>query len=226
MSAAVGSVWPVKAFEDVSELPFADALRPFDGELGYDGSYDTFLFDGLTLEDVEAPHSHLMECALLRTAVEGGRLRGARFTDVWMRETRLVGTEMMESGWQDSALVASVLAGVQAFGASVQRVVFHGCKLDSVNLRGAKLVDVEFTDCLLRDVDLSGATVRKATFRGSTLRGVDLRAAKLTKADLRGARLELSGGYESLRGAIIDSVQLFDLAPALAAGLGITVTDD
>jgi hypothetical protein len=43
--------------------------------------------------------------------------------------------------------------------------------------------------------------------------------------DLRGAELGISGGYESLRGATIDSVQLVALAPLLARHLGITVTD-
>jgi hypothetical protein len=43
--------------------------------------------------------------------------------------------------------------------------------------------------------------------------------------DLRGAELGISGGYESLRGAVIDSVQLVGLAPLLARHLGIVVLD-
>ncbi|HLK41714.1 MAG TPA: pentapeptide repeat-containing protein, partial [Thermoleophilia bacterium] len=39
------------------------------------------------------------------------------------------------------------------------------------------------------------------------------------------AQLEISGGFDGLRGAVIDSGQLVDLAPALAAALGITVKD-
>lgn len=216
----------MKAFDDLSELPFAAALRPFeDEEWGRDGEHDAVHVDGVTLENIEAPYSRFLECAFTKTAFEGGRLRGARFGDVWLREVRLVGTEMMETGWQDAAFAASVLAGVQAFGAALRRVVFSGCKLDSVNLRGATLTDVEFTDCLLRDVDLAGATIKRASFRGCTLRGVELTGAKLHQVDLRGAELGLSGGHESLRGAIIDSVQLLDLAPALAQSIGITVRD-
>jgi uncharacterized protein YjbI with pentapeptide repeats len=215
----------VKAFDDLSELPFASDLSPFEGEWELDGDYDAAHFDGLTLENVAAPHSRFLECAFTKTAFEGGRLRGARFGDAWLREVRLVGTEIMETGWQDAAFVSSVLAGVQAFGASLTRVVFQSCKLDSVNLRGASLTEVEFADCLLRDVDLSGATIKRASFRGCTLRDVDLTDAKLYKVDLRGAELGLSGGHESLRGTIIDSVQLLDLAPALADSIGITVRD-
>jgi len=43
--------------------------------------------------------------------------------------------------------------------------------------------------------------------------------------DLRGAELGISGGYESLRGATIDSVQLVTLAPLLARHLGIIVAE-
>jgi hypothetical protein len=43
--------------------------------------------------------------------------------------------------------------------------------------------------------------------------------------DLRGAELGISGGYESLGGTTIDSVQLVALAPLLARHLGITVAD-
>lgn len=215
----------MKAFDDLSELPFAADLSPFDGEWVLDGEYDTAHFEGLTLENVAAPHSRFLECAFTKTAFEGGRLRGARFGDVWLREVRLVGTEIMETSWQDAAFVSSVLAGVQAFGASLTRVAFTGCKLDSVNLRGATLTEVEFADCMLREVDLSGATIKRASFRGSTLREVELDGAKLYKVDMRGAELGLSGGHESLRGAIIDSTQLLDLAPALAESIGITVRD-
>ena len=43
--------------------------------------------------------------------------------------------------------------------------------------------------------------------------------------DLRGAALGITAGYESLRGATIDSVQLVALAPLLARHLGLAVTD-
>lgn len=50
--------------------------------------------------------------------------------------------------------------------------------------------------------------------------------AELKRTDLRGAvGIDLADGYESLRGAVISSGQLLDLAPALAQTLGITVKD-
>jgi hypothetical protein len=55
---------------------------------------------------------------------------------------------------------------------------------------------------------------------------IRLGRATLKRADLRGATLlDLADGYESLRGAVISTGQLLELAPALAATIGITVKD-
>jgi uncharacterized protein YjbI with pentapeptide repeats len=118
-----------------------------------------------------------------------------------------------------------VLAGVQAYGSKLRRVVFRGCKIDSVNLRGATLIDVVFDDCLLRDVDFSGATLDRTRFPGSRLSGVDFTRTTFKKVDLRGAELGISAGFDSLRGTMIDTTQLIALAPTFAHVLGVTVSD-
>jgi uncharacterized protein YjbI with pentapeptide repeats len=65
---------------------------------------------------------------------------------------------------------------------------------------------VEFVDCALKSADFTAAT--------------------LTDADLRGAtELGIAGGLDRLSGAVISTAQLLDLAPVLAAELGIRVED-
>jgi uncharacterized protein YjbI with pentapeptide repeats len=72
------------------------------------------------------------------------------------------------------------------------------------DFQGARLERVEFTDCALKGADFTGAT--------------------LTDVDLRGAApLEVTRGYASLSGAVISTAQLLDLAPTLAAALGLRV---
>ncbi len=142
-----------------------------------------------------------------------------------MRDTRFVATDMAETGWLDTALTGCALAGVQAFSASLRRVTFRDCKLDSVNFRSGTLSDVRFENCLLRDVEFGGARLLRVSFGGCTLTRADLAKVTCTDVDLRGAELGITAGYESLRGATIDSGQLVALAPLLARHLGITVTD-
>ena len=104
--------------------------------------------------------------------------------------------------------------------------MFKGCKLESVNFRASLFTDVAFEDCVLRDVDWTGSALTGVRFGGSALRGARFGRATLKKADFRGAtELEIADGYESLKGAIIDTSQLIAIAPMLAAALGITVMD-
>jgi hypothetical protein len=211
--------------QELSELPFASALVPHDGGWWPDETYDAVHVDGGTLIGANAVGSRFMECAFTQVTFDGGSFRQARLSDVWLREVRLVATDLSESDWMDGTFVSTAIAGAQAYNSNLRRVAFRGCKIDSVNFRSAGLIDVVFDDCLLRDVDFAGATLERTRFPGSRLSGVDFTKATLKKVDLRGATLGISAGYDSLRGAIIDSGQLIDLAPTFAQVLGITVQD-
>ena len=46
---------------------------------------------------------------------------------------------------------------------------------------------------------------------------------KAQQVDLRGARVSIARGWDRLRGVVIDHGQLMELAPALAAQLGLEV---
>ena len=84
--------------------------------------------------------------------------------------------------------------------------MFEGCEIDSLDLRGAELEAVTFIDSRVDELNVAGST--------------------LSAVDLSGARLRTLVGVESLRGAIIGHSQLVDLAPLLAAQLGLEVRPD
>ncbi|MFF4345425.1 pentapeptide repeat-containing protein [Kitasatospora sp. NPDC001540] len=209
----------------LEDLPYVHLLQRHTGPLRPDGRYDTAHFDELALTG-QFGGAHFLECAFTGVRIEETKLRRAAFNEVWVHGGRMVGVDLAESEWQDSEVDSTVLAGVSAYGSAVRRTVFRQCKLEAVNLRGAVLRDVVFEDCLLRDVDLSEARLTDVSFPGSTLEEVHLRGATLKNADLRtAARLGLSDGHLGLRGAIISTTQLLDLAPQFAHALGITVKD-
>jgi uncharacterized protein YjbI with pentapeptide repeats len=123
-------------------------LTPHEGDLEPDEDYEGVLFDGASFTDADAGHCHFLDCSFVSTSFDGGRLRKARFTDVTLRETRFVACDLAETGWQDVTLDGCALSGVQAFSATMRRVVFRGCKLDSVNFRsGALTATVSSTSC-------------------------------------------------------------------------------
>ncbi len=209
----------------LEDLPYAHLLQRHTGPLRPDARYDTVHFDELALTG-QFGGAHFLECAFTGVRIEEARLRRAGFNEVWVQGARLVGVDLAESEWQDAEVEGSVLAGVSAYGSAVRRTVFRQCKLEAVNLRGAVLRDVVFEDCLLRDVDLSDAKLTGVSFPGSTLDETRLRGATLKDADLRGAvSLGLPDGHLGLRGAILSTHQLLDLAPQFAQALGISVKD-
>jgi uncharacterized protein YjbI with pentapeptide repeats len=211
---------------ELDDLPYAAALRPHRGGLAADGEYDAAHFDQIALEEADARNAVFLECAFSRVTVQGGSLRQARFSDVWLRDARLMSADLVRSSWLDATFIDAVVAGVEAFGSTLRRVTFCGCKLDSVNFRDAKLTDVRFENCLLRAVDFGGATLARTVFAESQLKKVDFSKTSMDQVDLRGSELDIVAGPDSLRGAVIDSGQLAGIARALAEGLGIVVTDD
>ena len=225
----------MKSPRNLADLPFAHDLRPFDGELELDGDYDRVRFDGATFSDALAGGTRCTESAFTGVTFDGGRLRRTRLSAVWFAETRLVACDMAESSWTDVWFSGCVLAGVPTFAGILRRVTFRGCKLDSVNFRECSFTDVLFEDCVLRDVDFGGAKLTRVRFPGCQLSGADFTKVTCVDVDLRGATLGGPGpgggaagiraGYDSLRGARIDTLQLMTLAPLLAHHLGITVED-
>ena len=105
-----------------------------------------------------------MECAFTQVTMQDGRLRRARFNDVWLSAEWLTAIDLADSNWIDATIIGSVAAGVIAHGSQLRQVTFRGCKLQGVSFRAATLTEVTFEDCLLREVDFGGATLRRCQF--------------------------------------------------------------
>ncbi len=213
-------------WQDLADLPFAARLTPHAGGLAPRAEYDGLHFDRLSFDEPQAASSRFIECALTKVSFQGGRLPRARFSDVLVRDVRLIATGLAETQWTDVAIVGSVAAGIEAFGAELRRVTLRGCKLDSVNFRGAEFTEVTFDDCELSDVDFAGATLTRAAFPNCRLTRTDFSRVTMDATDLRGAELGIIIDPNSLRGAIISTAQLVFVAPVLAETMGITVSDD
>ncbi|MFR9749750.1 pentapeptide repeat-containing protein [Nocardia sp. 004] len=210
----------------LTDLPFTSYLEPAETVCA-EGEYDCAQFDGITFTDPDARNARFTECVFRSVRFDQGMMQSARFGAVWMHGVRLTGTDLSDTVWLDAEVIEGAFSGVEAAGAELRRVVFHGCKLDSVNLRGAELASVSFVDCVVRHLDIGDANVSKVSFPGSEIAGLSLRHARLTKVDFRGARsITVADGVEALKGAIVTSGQVMELAPAFAASIGLTVEDE
>ena len=188
-----------------------------------DGDYEQLEQTGLELTDVSAAGARFLDCRLSASVIAGGDLEGSTWRGGGLRQVRFVGVQLARSEWHGLELNGCALSGVELFGSRLRKLVFRGGMLQGVNLRQSRLEEVVFEDCVLRDVDLGGATLDRVRFPGCRLEQVDLTGMKARQVDLRGARIGISRGWDRLRGVVIDHGQLMDLAPELAAQLGLEV---
>jgi uncharacterized protein YjbI with pentapeptide repeats len=208
----------------LEDLPYAEYLERFDGDLRRAGEYTELLFADTEFEDFDAGNSRFGESAFTGVTFTNGGLPRTRLSDVWFNRTRWVSVNLAEADWLDVTVLGSSLAGIQAYGATLRRVTFQECKIDTLNLRGATVAELTFDRCELTGLDLVEARLTNLTFPGSSVRRMRLGTSTLQEVDFRGAtELEVASGCESLRGAVIDRRQLAELAPALAHTLGIVV---
>ncbi|GAA3834940.1 pentapeptide repeat-containing protein [Streptomyces phyllanthi] len=200
-------------------------LEPYDGPgLEPDGDYDGLEFREEDLAGQEGRGARFMDCALTGCALDETRLHHARVLDSVLTGIRGVGTDLAESTLRDVELVDARLGGVQLHGSVLERVLVRGGKIDYLNLRKARLRDVVFEGCVLMEPDFGGARLERVEFVDCVLKGADFSAAVLTEVDLRAAaRLDVARGVDRLSGAVISPAQLLDLAPLLAAQMGIRV---
>jgi len=95
----------------LADLPYASALTPHQGDLAAEEDYEGAHFDKLDFDAPRAPGSRFLECAFTQVTVQDGRLRRARFNDVWLDGVRLTATELTDSSWIEATIIGSLAAG-------------------------------------------------------------------------------------------------------------------
>jgi uncharacterized protein YjbI with pentapeptide repeats len=162
--------------------------------------------------------------ALAPTALDDADFRGIRVIDVSAERLSATSGDWRAAGLLRVDLREARLTGLDLGEARLREVRFRGCKLDYVNFRHAAIEYVSFEDCVLAHADFQGAKLDSVRFEGCALAEADFSKATLSRVDLRGSELAgIGGSLLGLAGAVVDSLQLMDLAPQLAAELGIQV---
>jgi uncharacterized protein YjbI with pentapeptide repeats len=186
----------------------------------------------------QAPDGDLVELTRLDLEsgqVAEGRLRGLDLGEAMLRSLRLrdvAGEDVnaVNGDWRGAELNRVSFEGARLTGldlgeARLEEVHFKSCKLDYANFRHAAIEHVSFEDCVLSTADFQGARIYASRFATCQLGTADFTKAKLAHVDFRGSELALAGSVLGLGGATIDSLQLMDLARAMAHELGIVVKE-
>jgi uncharacterized protein YjbI with pentapeptide repeats len=189
---------------------------------------------GFVIEDAEVERVAAEEEAgsgrIVHARIGAGELAGAALRDLHLVDVAAESIDAANGDWRGATLSRVALGGCRFTGfglieATLEDVTFDDCKLDLANFRAARLERVVFRECILTAADFGGATLASVHFDRCRLEETDFNGAELTGVDLRGSDLRLGGDVAALRGAIIDTGQAIDLAPRMAASLGLRIAD-
>lgn len=188
--------------------------------------YDATDFVDLDLSHQDASDARFLECRLCRCRLDGVSLQRTRIIDSLLTDNQAASLDLADSTWRQSVLADGRLGSVVLTGATWSGIRVRDTRLGFVNLAGARLESVIFERCEIGTLDLRLAELRSVTFVDCSLETLDIVGASLQDVDLTGATLRSLAGVESLRGSVITSGQLLELAPVLAAELGIAIRED
>jgi uncharacterized protein YjbI with pentapeptide repeats len=167
----------------------------------------------------------LDEVRLEKVVLAEAKLQKLTGRDVIAKNCDFSATDCAESSFQRAAFEGGRMTGLDCSKGIFKDVAFTGCKLDMANFRFCKMTSVTFKDCLLTDADFLGAELKDVSFESCLLERTEFTHSKLKNIDLRSSELIDLKGWQYLKGAIIDGVQLMTAAPYLANELGIKVAD-
>jgi uncharacterized protein YjbI with pentapeptide repeats len=232
-----------------AEMAPSTPARPRRDRLAADPPYAADVPTELTPLDADAalqPDEPSWSGVALDDAQFGGLERtglsivGSRLERVDLAAARLPSLRMV-----DAVLHGCNLANVQARGASLVRCELRGCRLTGSSWTEGRLTDVLVKDCRVDLAAFTSTTLERVTFEScrmtqSDLQDVgcesvrflscdlgecDLTDARFRRSELRGCELGGLHGVERLHGVGIEFGDLLELAPALAAALGIRLLD-
>ncbi|GGE64743.1 pentapeptide repeat-containing protein [Nesterenkonia cremea] len=167
----------------------------------------------------------LVECVWEDASLTEGDLSGLTVAESRLSRLNIPHLQAPRSGWRDVLLEDSRIGVAELYDSVLSGVKISSGKLDLINLRGAELRDVLIEGCTLGELDLTQGSVQRVALRSTRVEALVLTGLRAQHLDLTGAEIGRIVGVEGLRGAVVSSQQLMELAPALADHLGLEISD-
>lgn len=170
------------------------------------------------------------ESSLVGARVAGADLGGAKLPSLRVVDALLEHCNLANLDAPGASLVRCELRGCRLTGSSWREsrftdVLLKDCRIDLAAFTSARLERVTFDGCRLEQSDLQDVDAASARFLHCDLSECDLTDARFRRSELRGCELRGLHGVERLRGIGVAWGDLLELAPALAAALGIRLLD-
>ncbi|MFD1504624.1 pentapeptide repeat-containing protein [Georgenia yuyongxinii] len=182
--------------------------------------------DGADLAGTDLPE--LVQAQIEGSSLERARAGGGHWRRVTLVDCRLDGADLANLRAEELTLMRTSLrevrlVGAQLAGARLRAVRLAGCLARLSSWRSARLQQVVLEGCDLAEADLTGAELTDVVLRDCVLSGAQLGGMRCERVELRGCRLDGVSGVAGLRGARVAEEDAYELLPAMARELGITI---
>ena len=174
--------------------------------------------------DVDLAHCSLEQCAITADA-NSIDLTGATILDVAATDLRAASITLRNAGIRRLRISGGRIGTLDLSGTRIDELEIRDVRIDYLTLGGAKATDILITDTTIRTLDLPQAEISRMAFSGCRSEEVDPRGLRAKDVDLRGLDADVFVDATSLRGTTLTTYQIQQLAPAIAAGLGIRILD-
>lgn len=179
----------------------------------------------LDLDDTaDLAHSSLEQCTVTADA-DSVDLTGATLIDVDMTGVRIASLRMRDAGVRRVRIGGGRIGTLDLSSARIDELELRDVRIDYLNLGGVRATDIEITACSIRTIDMPQAELTRVRFTDTRSDEVDSRGMRATHVDLRGLDASAFLDANSLRGTTLTGFQVQQLAPVLAASIGIQVKD-
>ena len=174
--------------------------------------------------DVDLAHATLEQCVV--TADAGTiDMTGADVMDVDFTGIRAASLKLRDAGIRRVRITGGRIGTLDLSTTRIAELELRDLRIDYLNLGAAKATDILIADCTIRALDVPQAQLTRVRFDDCRSDEVDPRGLRAKDVDLRGLDALAFIDTNSLRGVTLTTFQVQQLAPILAAGVGIEVRD-
>lgn len=192
---------------------------------GDEASLETSRFEDADWSGMVAHSVSLDEVIIERSLLTEAKLEKFAARDAIFKNCDFSAAGCSEASLQRVSFNGGRMTGWDCNKGMFKDVTIENCKLDMTNFRFMKLTRVRFVSCMMTEADFLGSELSEVSFEDCLLERADFNQCKLKNVDLRSSQLINLRGWQYLKGATIDNLQLMAAAPYLANEIGITVAD-
>lgn len=173
---------------------------------------------------VDLAYATLEQCAV-RADADAVDLTGATVIDIDMSGARIASLRLRDAGVRRMRISGGRIGTLDLSEARISELDLRDVRIDYLNLGASKVTDLEVSECTIRTIDMPRAELTRVRFTSTSTEEVDSRGMRAKDLDLRGLDAVAFLDANSLRGATLTSFQVQQLAPVIAAGIGIQIKD-